>query len=104
MPTLEMSLSGSNVNFIKRERPALSEEETDTKRENERKLQTGIDVLRRLRTRIFELDNPSEQQKFLVEAHELSSQMAKKILEQALSEPLLPMSAAFFRYASTNCG
>ncbi len=103
--TIEMSLSGSCVNFIKRERPALSEEEIDTKRENERKLQTGIDILRRLRTRIFEEEDASEQQKLLVEAHHFSSIVANEILEEALADTPFPMNASFLHMLKqTNAG
>lgn len=92
---LEMMLSGSHVNFKKRERPPLSEEESKLKKENERKLEEGIGVLRKLRTKALEEQDVAARQGFLKEAHQFSSQMAEVIIGQALNEKPSQIDPAF---------
>jgi len=82
----EMMLGGSHVSFKQRERPPLSEEERELKLENEGKLQEGIGILRKLRTRALEEHDPIVRQNILKEAHQFSDQMAEVILSQTLSE------------------
>jgi len=82
----EMMFGGSHVDFKKRERLALSENECELKLENERKLQKGIVILRKLRMQALEEQDPIVQQDVMKEAHEFSDQMADVIIDQALGE------------------
>ncbi|MDD4900741.1 MAG: phosphoribosyltransferase family protein [Patescibacteria group bacterium] len=93
--SFESMLSGSLVAFKKRERPPLTEQEKEFKLENERKLQGGIGILRKLRTQALAEQDPSLRQNYLEEAHEFSTQMADVILNQALSEKPSPISPVF---------
>lgn len=91
----EGMLSGSHVGFKKREHPLLSEQESELKRENERRLQEGIDILRKLRTLALEEQNPNTRQNILAEAHQFSAQMAETILNQALSDKPFPIDDSY---------
>jgi hypothetical protein len=91
----ETMLSGSHVDFKKRERPPLSEHENELKLENERKLQEGIEILRKLRTQALEEQESSLQQSHLKEAHQFSSQMADVIMSQALNDTPSQIDPAF---------
>lgn len=86
MENFEMMLGGSHVGFKKRERSPLSDQEREAKLENERKLQEGIGVLRKLRTRALEEQDSIARQNILKEAHQFSVQMAEVILNQALGD------------------
>ncbi|MFA4833795.1 MAG: hypothetical protein WC619_03025 [Patescibacteria group bacterium] len=88
-------LSGSFVNFKKRERPPLSEPEREFKLKNEKKLKEGIGVLRKLRTQALDEEDPAEQQNILEEAHQLSSKMAEVILSQSLGDKPSPIDPSF---------
>lgn len=81
---IEMMLGGSHVSFKERKHPPLSEDERELKVENERKLQEGIGILRKLRTRALEEQDSIIRQNILKEAHQFSNQMAEVILNQAL--------------------
>ncbi len=90
-----MMLSGSHVDFKKRERPVISEEESELKLKNERKLQGGIEILRKLRTAALEESDFIGCQNILNKAHQLSAQMAEQIMNQALSDKPFPIDVSF---------
>lgn len=90
-------LSGSIVSFKKLERPPLSEEERVLKLENERQLQGGITILRKLRTRSLAEQDLEAQQEMLREAHGLSAQMAEAIMDQSLGDKPSPIAPAFLK-------
>ena len=79
-------LGGSHVNFRKRERSPLSEQENELRLENERRLQEGIVILRKFRTQALADQDFAECQSHLRKAHQFSSRMADVILDQAISE------------------
>jgi len=91
----EMMLGGSHVAFKKRERPPFSEQENELRLENERRLQEGIGILRKLRTQALEEQDPTLRQNYLVEAHQFSSQMADVIISQALNDKPSPIDPVF---------
>ncbi len=91
----EMMFGGSHVGFKKRERPPLSEQEREFKLENDRKLQEGISVLRKLRTRALEEQDSVVRQNILKEAHQFSNQMAEVIISQALNDKPSTINSSF---------
>jgi|GEM_PF-2246489 len=92
---IETLLSGSHVSFLKRDRPPLSDKERELQLENERKLQNGIIILRKLRTLALEAQDSAMRQNALKEAHQLSDQMAEVILNQALGDKPSPIDLSF---------
>lgn len=97
----EMMLGGSHVAFKKRERPPLSDQENELKLENERMLREGIGILRKLRTQALEEKDPALRQKYLVDAHQFSSQMADVIISQSLNDKPSPIDPLFFKALQT---
>lgn len=95
MRNFETILGGSNGDFKKRERPHLSEYENEFKLENERRLQEGITILRKLRTQALEEQDPALRQNHLREAHQFSSHMADVIINQALNDKPQQIDPAF---------
>ncbi|MEK7574771.1 MAG: hypothetical protein AAB511_00895 [Patescibacteria group bacterium] len=91
----EALLGGSHTSFKKMERPALSEAERELKLENERKLQEGIRVLRKLRTEALTEQDYAVCQNVLKEAHLLSTQMANVIMAQSLEDTPSPVDPSF---------
>jgi len=96
---IESLLGGSLVRFKERKR-SLSEEEREYKQANERRLNGGIDILRKMRTQALEEVDPALCQAALQEAHQLSEQMAEVILDQVIGEKPSPIDAGFLETLS----
>jgi len=97
---LETMLSGSHVAFKSRERVPLSDSEQELKYGNERTLQRGIYILRKLRTLALAEQDSIKQQSALIEAHQLAEQMAEVILNLSSSDKPVQIGPSFLEIQS----
>jgi len=81
--TLETMLGGSHVAFKSKEHQPLSGQEQELKYADQRRLQDGIYVLRKLRTQALGEPDATARQNALTKAQGLSTRMAEVILTQA---------------------
>ena len=97
---LETMLDGSHVVFKSRERAPLSESEQQLKYGNERTLQRGIYILRKIRTRALTEQDSVTPQAALTEAHQLAEQMSEVILNISSSDKPVPINTSFLEMLS----
>ncbi|MFA6367677.1 MAG: hypothetical protein WCX10_03880, partial [Bacteroidales bacterium] len=91
----EIVTRGSHTAFIERERAPLSEEERELREKRKKEIGKGVDILRKIKTQILEIQDSALQQSLLAEAHDFASQMANVIIEQCLEQKSVEINPSF---------
>ena len=97
---LETMLSGSHVAFKSRQRAPLSDSEQQLKYGNERTLQRGIYILRKIRTLALAEKDSVTPQAALNKAHQLAEQMGEVILNLSSYDKPVQISTSFLEMLS----